>query len=163
MVRRKEAKIASLVLTVAVLLLQCLDVPLENVGLSGDSPVYARFLYPFFHANMLHAAINCWCLLSVVFIYDVSLAAMAVSYLVAVLYPIGFFSPDALPTVGLSGVCYTLMGRVAFCVRERWKYQLYMLSYIAVGFLLPGFNGCLHLYCYIAGLLVGFLNKPIRR
>lgn len=163
MVRRKEAKIASLVLTVAVLLLQCLDVPLGNVGLSVDSPVYARFIYPFFHANMLHAAVNCWCLLSVVFIYDVSLASLALSYLVAVLYPIGFFSPDALPTVGLSGVCYTLMGRVAFCVRERWKYQLYVLSYIAVGFLLPGFNGCLHLYCYIAGLLVGFLNKPIRR
>ncbi len=162
MVRKKESKITSLVLTASILLLQCFDVPLGSVGLCEGSSISARLLYPFFHANIFHAALNCWCMLSVVFLFDVSVAGLLTAYAIAVSVPLGLFPCNTIPTVGLSGVCYALMGRVVFLVGARWKYNFYVLSYIAIGFLFPSLNGWLHLYCYIAGSFVGLLNKPLK-
>lgn len=162
MVRRKKAKTASLVLTGLILLLQCFDVSVNAVGLCGGSSISTRMLYSFFHANFFHAVFNCWCMLSVVFAYDISLVGLLTAYAIACTFPVDMVSPRALPTIGLSGVCYALMGRVAFSVSLKWEYRLYILSYLTVGFLFPAFNGWLHLYCYIVGLFVGYLNKPVR-
>jgi hypothetical protein len=45
----------------------------------------------------------------------------------------------------------------------RWKvyYTSWALAFIIVGFLFPQVNAWVHLYCYVAGQMVGFLNAPV--
>ena len=86
------------------------------------------------------------------------------AYLIAVTIPVDTlapFLPFDNPTVGLSGVVYVLFGSISFDVLRKRYYQCWMLFYITVGFLIPNTNAWLHLYCYLCGLIVALLNKPI--
>lgn len=183
MVRSEKAKTAALVLTAVCIILSAVQyvaaVPqLSDVGICKDCTILARFAYSFFHASIIHTLVNCWCLLSIVFIYDVSLWYMAIAYAIAVTFPVTTLSatvPHAsaweIPTVGLSAVCFALLGMIAFQVQRKVLYHSWVLSFIVIGFILPplcsacGYsiatpNNILHLYCYVVGLMVGFLNSP---
>lgn len=72
----------------------------------------------------------------------------------------GFLLSD-VPTVGLSCVCYFLLGSLIFEVRRKLYFMSCMALYIAVGFLFPSVNALIHLYGYLAGLVVGLLNAPL--
>lgn len=183
MVRGKKAKTAALV-HVAVCIVVSAIVPyalphgLYAVGICKDCSVLARLAYSFFHVSLMHALVNGWCLLSIVFVYDVTLYSLAIAYITAVTFPIDTLSdimpcalPQGVPTVGLSAVCFSLLGQIAFQVKRKLYYQVWVLSFVAIGFILPplcsvcGYtiaapNNILHLYCYVVGLLVGFLNSP---
>lgn len=135
-----------------------------EVGIYAHCPMSARLLYPFFHAGVLHAALNAWCLLSLAFLYKVTCKRILVAYTMAVTVPVdtlSAFLPFDNPTVGLSGVVYVLFGSISFEVARKRYFQLWMLSYITVGFILPNTNAWLHLYCYLCGLAFALLNKPI--
>ena len=160
MVQGKNAKTTSLILTCLVITLQCLDIPIESTGVYTGSPAYTHFIYPFFHDGFIHVLLNCWCLLSVVFLYDTTMSMLFIAYICTVSYPTYLFT-STIPTVGLSGFCYVLLGSISFSVGQKYMYQVYMIISIGSGFLLPFFNPWLHLYSYVVGLLVGFLNKPI--
>ncbi len=129
------------------------------VGITGDTTLPARISYSFFHASFLHALINSWCMLSIVFIYDVSLWRLLTAYIVAVLVP--DFLLSEVPTVGMSCVCYFLLGSLIFEVRRKLYFISCTALYIAVGFLFPSVNALIHIYGYLAGLLVGLLNAPL--
>lgn len=161
MVRREKAKISALVYVAVILLLCFVRVPPEEVGICRGCTVSARLLYPFFHAGFLHMAVNAWCLLSVVFIYDVPLRSIVGAYVIAVSFPAGLFA-CTVPTVGASGVVYALLGRLSFSVRRKLYWQAWWAFFIGIGFLFGGMNAWLHLYCYLLGVLVGFLNMPVR-
>ena len=148
---------------------------IETIALSPDCSLLARLAYSFFHASILHAVINCWCLLTIVFIYDVPLCYLAIAYAIAATFPTCLSTvPSAFPlglTVGLSAVCFALMGMVSFQTKRKAYFHTWVLSLILVGFTLPyicfvcGYtiatpNSILHLYSYVAGLMVGFLNSP---
>ena len=108
----------------------------------------------------------------------VTLYSLAIAYITAVTFPIDtlsdimpFVLPQGIPTVGLSAVCFSLLGQIAFQVKRKLYYQVWVLSFVAIGFMLPSLcsvcgyiiaapNNILHLYCYVVGLLVGFLNSP---
>ena len=132
--------------------------PVREVSLCGGCSFSARLLYPFFHAGVLHALLNAWSLLCVVFLTRISLSRLFAAYLVAVSFPFA-----CAPTVGLSGVVFALLGRVAFEGARPRVFILYSLAVVLLGFLFPKVNAVLHLYCYVAGLLVGFLDSPVRR
>ena len=136
-------------LAAGVILLYFLGLEAEKYGLCVGATLFQRLSFHFFHASFLHAALNAWVLLSVVFLFDISIYPIITAFIIA-------------PTIGLSGVCYALMGRIAFMVAKKWEYQGWMAFYIGVGFLFPNMNGWIHLYCYLVGMLVGFLNKPLR-
>lgn len=168
MVRQKEAKNAALLTAVVIILMSFTYVPdwsrgilppLSEVGVAAGSPLSARFLYSFFHASPVHAVVNAWCLLCIVFIYDVSIWRLLTAYIVAVVVP-GFLLSD-MPTVGLSCVCYFLLGSLIFEVKRKLYFMSSMALYIAVGFLFPSVNAVIHVYGYLAGLLVGLLNAPV--
>lgn len=168
MVRQKEAKNAALLTAVVIILMSFTYVPhwsrsilppLSEVGVAVGSPVYPRLLYSFFHASPIHAVVNAWCLLCIVFLYDVSIWRMLTAYIVAVAVP-GFLLSD-LPTVGLSCICYFLLGSLIFEVKRKLYFMFCMALYIAVGFLFPSVNAVIHVYGYLAGLLVGLLNAPL--
>lgn len=159
--RNAKAKIVALALTVAAVALCLVRVPASSVGTAAGAPLFQRLVYPFFHVNILHAGLNAWTMLCVVFYYDVPLWKIMVAYLIAVSFPADILSSPL--TVGLSGVCFALMGEIAFNVRRRLYWQVWVLGFIALGFMLPKVNAVLHLYCYLAGCVIGLLDMPVRR
>lgn len=160
------AKTASLITAFAAILLSFSSPDWNSVGIYAGCGIKGRLLYSFFHANLLHATLNTWCLLSVVFLYNISARRLLTSYLVAVLAPVNTFLPWASdlasPTVGLSAVVYFLFGSISFEVTDKRAYQAWMAFYLIIGFIAPNTNALLHLYCYLAGLIFAFLNKPIK-
>lgn len=168
MVRSKKfVQGLALAYTAAAVVLGMTAPELHGVSMRADACIVARMLYPFFHVSILHALLNCWCLLSVVFIYDVSAWTVLAAYIVAVTYPAGMLSflyPGGQTTVGLSGICYFLLGRQSFMVKRKLYWQTSVLATILAGFLFPrSVDAWLHLYCYTSGVIAALLNKPIRR
>lgn len=159
--KKKAGKISALIISILVfcLALQHVD-NWEAVGIYSGCGLTCRVLYTFYHANLLHALLNAWCLLSVVFIYDTSVWRLLIAHIIACTIPAICLSD--IPTVGLSGVVFALFGSISFEVERKAYYQLWMLAYLVVGFLFPNTNAWVHLYCYIVGLLVALLNKPVK-
>lgn len=159
--KTKTAKATALLITIIVLALSWQgSADWSAVGIYEGCPLRTRLLYPFYHANLLHALLNTWCLLSVVFIYDISLWRLSLAYIIAAAVPLCCLHDT--PTVGLSGIVYALFGSISFEVGRRLYYQLWMLFYIAIGLLFPNTNVWIHLYCYLAGCAVALLNKPVK-
>jgi membrane associated rhomboid family serine protease len=166
MVREKEKKIAVFVFVLCIALsifATATGTDVAQFGIYQGCAVWKCLTYHFFHANIFHCLCNVWCLLSLVFAYPVKGWQMAAAFIIASLYP---FLPSlnsqlsTLPTVGLSGVCFALLGMQAFVVGRKLFFFSWVIAFIAFGFLFPNNNALLHLYCYIAGLTVGFLNSP---
>lgn len=148
----------------AIALCLCILHPdLSGIAMYPGAGIRNRMLYPFFHASLLHAIMNCWCLLSIVFIYKVSAWTLLEAYLIAVTYPSGLLSflyPASQMTVGLSGVCYYLLGSLSFSVKRRVYWQVCICITLLAGFLFPRSVDCwLHLYCYIWGVIAACVNK----
>ena len=151
---------------------------LDAVALSPGCTLSARLLYPFFHGSFLHALLNCWVLLCLVFYYNIGIGNMLLAYLVAVTVPTGNYSLFTIhyslvsaPTVGFSSVVFCLLGITSWLVERKLYYHCWIGSFIAMGYILPYLcsvygltvavpNNLLHIYCYVVGLLVGFLNAP---
>lgn len=157
---RKKAKNASLIIAGVILLGSFIYVPDWSViGVAKECSFVARLGYSLFHVSFVHALVNAWCLLSIVFLYEISVWRLLIAYMVAVFVP-EFLLSD-VPTVGLSCMCYTLLGSLTFEVKRKLYFQFCMALYIAVGFFFPSVNAVIHIYGYIAGLMVGLINAPI--
>lgn len=159
MVRREKEKISALVLTLMVMVLALSPVARNSLALYAGCPWYGRLGYPFVHANFIHAFLNCWCFLSVVFHYEISWKHLMAAYAVAISIPSILIGWGAV--VGASGVCFALFGMVAFQVRRKLYYQTWILLALLLGFILPGVASWLHVYCYLGGMIVGSLTTPI--
>lgn len=159
--RKKNGKVSALILAILVLCLALQGVKdWYAVGIYTGCGLCCRLSYPFCHVGIVHALLNAWCLLSVVFIYDISLSRLCLAYIISVFIPSICLS--ATPTVGLSGVVFALFGSISFEVERKAYYQLWMLAYLVAGFLFPNTNALVHLYCYMAGGVVALLNKPVK-
>lgn len=160
MVCRFIEKATALIIVACIITVALTVLPDWNaVGVYDGCPPLRRLTYHFFHASLLHAILNAWCFLSVMFIYDISWRRLILAFVIASTIP--DFALSSAPTVGLSAVCFVLLGFLAVQAQRKLYYNGCMALYIAVGFLFPPVNGWLHLYSYVAGLLVGFLNMPI--
>ena len=161
MVPRKIQKAAGLWIALVIILSAIFFVPDWNVvGVTKGSTIAQRLGYSLFHASLFHACINAWCLLSILFLYDVTWMRLSLAFLIAVAVP--DFVLSSTPTVGLSAVCFALLGMIAYDVKRKIYYNACMATYLTLGFIFPMVNGWLHLYSYAAGLLVGLLNMPIQ-
>ena len=112
---RKVEKITALLISAMIV---CLSFSREwdwqTVGIYAGSNMPERLLYPFFHTNMFHALLNSWCLLSIIFIYDIGIGRLLSAYMIAVTVPVdtlGYFTTMDSPTVGLSGSVFALFGQ----------------------------------------------------
>ncbi|MEG2599571.1 MAG: rhomboid family intramembrane serine protease [Muribaculaceae bacterium] len=164
---RKNEKTTALIIVVLLIGLSLFcSADWNSVGIYAGCHLHSRLLYSLFHVNILHALLNAWCLLSLIFIYDISIGRLLISYGIAITIPIDtlgcVISSMSVPTVGLSAVVFVLFGTISFEVQRKWYYQMWMSLYILVGFIFPNTNAWLHLYCYIAGLALALLNKPIK-
>lgn len=132
-----------------------------DVGLSVDSVIYKRLTYPFFHASLIHALINVWCLLSVVFTYRISMMQISVALIITASVPEIVLS--GIPTVGISGVCYALLGMAATVSRRPIYFTLFVLVSVSIGFLFPSVNALLHLHCFFTGAVCSPVVRHIER
>lgn len=158
MEKRENAKIASIVIALAVVATCMFD---SRLGIYRGCEFYNRCLYPFFHVNMLHAILNVWCLLSIVFMYNIGILRLSLSYFATISIP-SFLLNDRI-TLGMSGAVFFLFASISFEVQRKMYYQSWMFFYLVIGFFLPNTNGNIHLYCYLLGLFYAILNKPIYR
>lgn len=168
--KEKITKALTILLSVVIMILYFAnDIEACEVGIYVGCPVENRLLYNFYHASFLHAFFNVWCLLHIEFEYELSYKHIATAFIVAMSFPI-CMCHDLLPltdnlmtpTIGLSGVCYVLMGRISFMVKRIVYYQVNLFLYILIGFLFSNINSWLHLYCYIIGFIIALLNKPLK-
>lgn len=166
---RKNEKITALA-TVAACIVMALYTwrnGLHGMGICAGCDCSARLMYPFLHASLLHALINGYVLLAIVFRYDITIHRLLLAYAVAASVPAdtlaGIAPTMRIPTVGLSGIVFFLLGSISFQVQRKAYFQSWMAFYLIVGWIMPGINPMLHLYSYIAGLIVALLNKPIYR
>ena len=151
------------------LLSPLLPVSLSDMGLSHDCGLVSRLCYSFFHASIFHLIGNCWVLLCVVFYYELPLSRLLVSYIVAITAP----AMSVMPTIGLSAVVYCLLGQASFLAKRKLYFHFWVAAFILLfGYLVPFLleskgvaiarpDNLLHIYCYVVGLLVGFLNSPV--
>lgn len=166
MVRRKEAQAAALLYVAVIIILCFFNFPAESTGIYKGCGFWNRIAYPFVHSSFIHALLNVWCLLSIIFLYPVSIWTLIGAFIISASFPVdslSFLYDSITPTVGASGVCYALIGRITFLVKRKLYFTAWIIGYIAIGFLFPVCNAWLHLYCYLCGLGVGLLNMPIIR
>lgn len=166
MVRGKETvKGLSLILAVGIMIISTLPISVADVGLFAGCPLSNRLTYPFFHTSFIHAAINSWCLLTIVFLYETPLLTFIAAYIISASFPVGalsFLYNSQCPTIGLSGMCYVLLGSISLSVGNAKQYWFMIASVIGIGFLFPeAVNSWLHTYCYLSGVLIAILNKPV--
>ena len=149
-----QTKTATLVLSLALLVMSFFDAPL---ALEPHCSFAARMAYHFFHANFFHALCNVWCLLAIAFYYDIEDYELLLAFFLASSIPVDCalcIVPCAFekPVVGFSGVCFALMGIVFYKVARKRLYLSWIIPILAVGFLIPGMAAWLHLYCFAVGI-----------
>jgi membrane associated rhomboid family serine protease len=160
MAQETYPKVAALALSLIVLIAALLPLPVATWGLTVTGGISSRLCYPLLHATLLHALLNVWCLLSVVFVYRVRLSTLCWAYVAAVCIPTVCLS--ASPTVGLSCAIFFLFGAVTWRTERRLYFTSWIIFYVVAGCLLPGTNGLAHVWGYATGLIYGLLNTPIQ-
>lgn len=155
MLRRKKTKTAALLLSLIILMF--FNISPCDVGLFEGCDFHNRMTYHFFHANILHLVLNLWCFLSCVFLTDMPPSKILIAYIIAVTVP----TTTSTPTIGLSGVCFAMLGFIMWQARNKVSYNISVLSCLILPIiLLPrSVNNFLHAYCYIISVIIGFCAK----
>ena len=142
-----------------------------------------RLAYPFIHAHPLHAAVNGWVLLQLSFRTPLTLRRLLLAFVVAWSCPAfiavwptagtdlfvgtsAIVDPSAMTAltagpstvVGLSGVLYALFGMLMPRVANRLRYNAIVALWLVAGQCATSVAVGLHLYCYLLGILLGFLQ-----
>lgn len=157
MLRRKKTKIATLIFVILIMMLNFSSIKAMSVGLYIGCPEYCHFTWPFFHASWIHLLINVWCLLGIVFIYDVSIEHILIAYSSSIFAP----NLTSIPIIGISGICLFLMGYIMWQVKRKIYFNCYVVAFIGIGFI---FNrSFIHIYSYIIGISYGYLWKVFKK
>lgn len=128
------------------------------VGLC-DCSIIGRLSYHFFHASFLHWLLNVWCFLACVFLANASFSKLCIAYLIACTAP-----ASSVPTVGLSGVCFALLGLLMWQYPNKRRYNIIIgISILLTVLLCPHtVNNALHVWCYLLGIAYPCFPRLIR-
>ena len=129
----------------------------DGMGLSDGCTLCQRISYPFFHQNVFHAAINLYVFHQCYRAIPCGMCHMVTFYLIAISYP--FLA--SVPIIGLSCFIYAYMGFIAPYVENKVRYNTIIFLYISIGIFIPCMAVGVHIYCYVLGLLWGYLNAPL--
>lgn len=160
-----QTKTATLVLSLALLILAFFNAPQQCV-LQPGCGITGHLCYHFFHANFFHALCNVWCLLALVFYYDIEDWELLLAFIIATTIPSWVLSPLTSPlspvkAIGFSAVCFALMGIVLYKVARKRYYLAWIILMVAVGFLIPGMAATIHLYCFTLGITVSLVLQAV--
>lgn len=145
MLRDKKTKIFALALALVTNLMLLANVDYASVGIYHGCPWANRLTYHFFHAGIVHCLVNAWCFLSCVFLAKVSFPMLVWAFVVAACAP----TLGDVPTVGLSGVCYALLGMIMLQSTDKRRYNIVIgMSWLFTALLIPNAANGVHMYCY---------------
>lgn len=167
----------ALVLSVAAVF-ALLEIHPGGFGVGVETQWWQRMCYHFVHASMFHALLNSWCLLCVAFLCDIPLQYIIIAYIIATLYPAD--TAHAMlcignPVVGMSGMCFALLGMVSWNSGSKVKYHIWVASFIAIGIVVPillslllnrptaRLDNALHIYAYLCGIGAGYIYRLCQR
>lgn len=153
MLRNKKKAVAFYVFAIVECVLPFFD---SSIGLHDGCSLVDRLLYPFIHANIFHALLNLLVLWQCLKTFP-RWNSLIAFYIIAISYPL----PSENPIVGLSGLLYAYMGYIEPAVKDKMRYNLFIIIYILIGLILPNMAVGIHIYCYAVGLLWGYLNAPV--
>ena len=160
MVRREKAQISSLVYVVIAIVLMFFHMDLAEHSLCAGCGLFDRFAFQFLHVNWFHCIVNCWCILCVVFLYNVYPWMLIASMIIPAIFPDGLINLLSIaPTVGGSGIFYCLVGLCSINAVKKLRYHLWWAFFIAIGLLFSNMNVFLHLWCYVLGWMLAFVNS----
>ena len=166
---RPFAKAASLVVGLVSLLLSVAGaiglLSLDGVGILSGGPFWCRLVHPFVHAGVLHALLNVYVFLQLVFFFPVRLRHLLLAYLVSCSCPsmLALWSPSLFHglflhgscVAGLSGVVFFLLGFVLRRVARPLRFCMVLLGWQLFGMAFGTVAVGMHLYCFAAGVLMG--------
>jgi len=175
-----EAKVASLAIASTTILvsvvLSVMDISPCAYGIGGGMPWWHMLSYHMFHANILHAVLNSYCLLSIVFLMGENLRHIILSYIIASTYPVSvihYLSGIDAVTVGMSGMCFAMLGIASWRSTAKMRYHLWIFGFISLGVAIPWvmsalmgkdvahLDNPLHIYTYAIGVLTGYIERCI--
>ena len=158
MVSHPKTKASSLIVSAVALIVSVMTIDPYQVGVYDGAPLSAHLAYHWFHVSVFHALCNVWCFVSLVFAYNMSATQILASLAIASALPQCILT--GTPTIGLSGLCFALMGWLTPLVVRKLYFFCWVTGFIAATYLLsllPFFGGVsvmIHLYCYLAALTV---------
>lgn len=155
----KAEKDTALIISAIVIILSVVMPNPTGIGMSADSPLWTHLTYQWFHSGIIHALLNVWCLLSIVFIYNVSIFRMLTAFVVSASVPASLIGD--IQVIGMSGICYALLGLLSFSVNRKLYYQVYLWSAILFGLVLPNIAVGVHAFCFAIGTFLSLLTTPI--
>ncbi len=146
---------------------------ISNFGYSLTSPWWTHVTYIFAHASILHLIINLIGFISIFkFLSKIEskMYLLVFSFSAAVI--MSFFTEKELPTVGMSGVVYYLIGvftalvfygRIAY--KSWFSYTVFLFA-LTLSLLISYFNKTsnfeLHLSCFVVGVNTENLKYSIK-
>lgn len=131
----------------------------DELGYTNTSPWYTHFTYIFQHANFIHWLLNSIAFISMCIVLSRFLKWYLVqAFIIATI--VSFFSDYDLPTVGISGVVYAMIGMFISLtfntINNQKRAILYSCVFISLGvsFFKENSNFILHLICLLSGFIL---------
>lgn len=149
----------ALVIACVSLVSWALPFPLTAFALSPSAPVWHRLVFHFVSGNVFHALACVWCLALLVFYYRVPLRHLLAAYAIACLCPLAL--TGGRPVVGLSALCFALIGLTTVRVIRKRLWLGYSFAIVCLGFFLPSIAAAVHLYALVTGLVLGYFLKSL--
>jgi membrane associated rhomboid family serine protease len=137
-------------------------------GYSTTSEWWKRFTYMFFHGNLFHLAMNCfglWAFVSVIekeTVFSQTFILLS-SLVIGVLGTFGSEYP--IPTIGISGAVFALLGMRVYYYRER-MWVICVLGVMMAQIIYPFFssvNTKVHCLCVVYGIALMFIISKIKK
>ncbi|MCF0202155.1 MAG: hypothetical protein HUK08_02205 [Bacteroidaceae bacterium] len=138
-----------------------------RLALFDGCPLVNRLLYHHFHANLLHLLLNMWCFLSCVLFVRVRAGHIALAFLIASATPPLY--TGATPIIGLSGVCYALLGIISRYAVNKKQYHFSVLLTILCPALLSwlgvigGLANGVHLWSYTTAAAISSISVLLKK
>ena len=121
--------------------------------MSKETAWWTHFTYEWSHGNIWHLMGNCLVIGAIAYS---DFKTMWLSWLLAYLIACTAPALDA-PTVGMSGICYAMMGMISWQAARVWRYHAWVVAFIAICALVPGVsNNLLHIWCYGIGTAIAY-------
>ena len=132
----------------------------KSIGYTDTSPIWTHFTYMFQHAGIIHLLINSLAFTGMFRILEkfVNKYILAISIL-SIGFAVSFLSMHQLPTVGISGAVYAMVGiylamipTKKLIIKDRKKLYIFIASIIlcmTVSFFKTNSNFVLHFYCMV--------------
>lgn len=143
----------------------------NELGYSSSSPIWTHITYQFQHLNWIHLSLNSFAFLSLCKVLQKALPLsliLAYAYFASII--ISFLSVMDLPTVGASGMIYTMSGMfisisligAKLRIIDNKKFSLFLFG-ITIALVLsaikPHINFSCHLLGLISGIIIGIVDN----